>query len=79
MLGAVTTLMMHFPVTSMVDALFFVLKGYRLDGLPRYRDTRINLSVARRVTRYLAVDGLLSVCKVFILLVVFLFFVRHND
>lgn len=79
MLGAVTTLMMHFPVTSMVDALFFVLKGYRLDGVPRYRDTRLNLSVARKVTRYLAVDGMLSICKVLVLAVLFVVVIRHDD
>lgn len=79
MLGAVTTLMMHFPVGSMIDALFFILKGYRLDGPPRPSVTRLNVGVAKTVTRYLVVDGLLSICKALLMVVVFVFFVRHND
>lgn len=59
MMGMITTLMMHFPVGSFVDAMFFVLKGYSLDGPPRRGVTRSNLVTARTVTLHMLSDILM--------------------
>jgi hypothetical protein len=61
MLGAATTLLMHYPIASLLDALFFVLKGYRLDDPKRLRDIRSLLGEARIVTRHLLSDITLAV------------------
>lgn len=53
MLGMVTTVMMHFPVGSVIDAMFFILKGYQLDGPPRRHETRQSIAVGRNVTLYM--------------------------
>lgn len=79
MLGMVTTLMMHFPVGSMIDAMFFVLKGYRLDGPPRPKETHLNIVIAKSVTGHLILDGLLSVCKIFVMAIVYFLVIRHED
>lgn len=76
MLGMVTTLMMHFPVGSMIDAVFFVLRGYRLDGPPRRLETRESLRAAKNVTTYLLSDGFMRVVWVIVWLIVKL---RRND
>lgn len=70
MLGMVTTLMMHFPVGSMIDAVFFILKGYRLDGPPRRTETRDTLLAARNVTSYLLSDVFMRLVWVFVWLIV---------
>jgi hypothetical protein len=70
MLGMVTTLMMHFPVGSMVDAVFFILKGYQLDGPPRRFETRESLRSAKNVTTYLLSDVFMRVVWVIVWLIV---------
>lgn len=70
MLGMVTTLMMHFPVGSMVDAVFFILKGYQLDGPPRRLETRESLRSAKNVTTYLLSDVFMRVVWVIVWLIV---------
>lgn len=70
MLGAMTTLMMHYPVTSMLDAFFFILKGYRLDRLPRRSEVRDSLRSARNVTTYLLSDVFMRVVWVLVWLIV---------
>jgi hypothetical protein len=76
MLGMVTTLMMHFPVGSMIDAVFFILRGYRLDGPPRRFETRESLRAAKNVTTYLLSDGFMRVVWVIVWLIVK---IRRND
>lgn len=76
MLGTMTTLLMHYPVTSMLDALFFILKGYRLDSLPRRTEARDSLRAAKNVTTYLLSDVFMRFVWVIVWLIVKL---RRND
>lgn len=52
----VTTFLLHYPVASIADAVFFILKGYRLDSLPRPSEVRDSLRSAKNVTTYLLSD-----------------------
>jgi hypothetical protein len=70
MLGMVTTLMMHFPVGSLIDAVFFILKGYQLDGPPRRFETRNALMAAKNVTTYLLSDLFMRVVWLVVWLIV---------
>lgn len=70
MLGIVTTFMMHFPVGSVADAVFFILKGYQLDRLPRRSGGRESLRAAKNVTTYLLCDVFMRIVWVVVWLIV---------
>lgn len=57
MVGVITTTLMHYPVTSLLDAFLFVIKGYRLDSM-RYSEARLAWSVSKRVTVHLVISAL---------------------
>lgn len=60
MFGMITTLMTSFPVGNFIDAVFFILKGYHLDGPPRKEQTRQAIVTAGNVTGYLLGEALVG-------------------